>query len=188
MLALPDFTIPFVVETDASGLGMGVVLSQGGHLIVFFSKQFCPKLLSSFTYVRELAPITTAVKKWRQYLLGHHFVILTDHRSLKDMMNQAIQTPKQHRYLARLLGFDYTIQYRTGKTNVVADALSRSMELSARSLFILSMPQFLFLDNIRKELLSNDEFVKLRDDIHANPTTYPEYSLTLDFIMHRGRI
>ena len=64
-------------------------------------------------------------KKWRQYLLGHHFVILTDHQSLKKLMNQAIQTPEQHRFLARLLGFDYVIQYRAGKSNVVADALSQ---------------------------------------------------------------
>ena len=100
VLALPDFTKPFTVEIDASGSGMGAVLSQEGHPIAFFSKQFCPKLARSSTYVRELAAITNAVKKWRQYLLGHHFVILTDHRSLKELMTQAIQTPEQHRYLS----------------------------------------------------------------------------------------
>ena len=125
VLALPDFAKPFTVETDASGSDMGAVLSQEGHPIAFFSKQFCPKLLRSSMYVRELAAITAAVKKWRQYLLGHHFVILTDHRSLKKLMNQAIQTPEQHRFLARLLGFNYVIQYRAGKSNVVADALSQ---------------------------------------------------------------
>jgi len=71
---------------------MGAVLSQGGHPIAFFSKQFCPKLMCSFTYVRELAAITATVKKWRQYLLSHHFVILTDHRSLKELMALVIQT------------------------------------------------------------------------------------------------
>ena len=136
VLALPDFTKPFVVETDASGSGIGAVLSQGRHPIAFFSKQFCPKLLSSSTYVRELATITIAVKKWRQYLLGHHFIILTDHRSLKELISQAIQTPEQHRYLAQLLGFDYSIQYRTGKTNVVTDALSQCSELPNASYFI----------------------------------------------------
>ena len=124
VLTLPNFKAPFVVETDASGTGMGAVLSQGGHPIALFSKQFCPRMANSSTYVRELAAITAAVKKWRQYLLGHHFIILTDHRSLRELMNQAMHTPKQHRYLAHLLGFNYTIQYRSGRANVVADALS----------------------------------------------------------------
>lgn len=65
VLALPDFSVPFVVETNAFGSGMGAILSQGGHPIAFFSKQFCPKVLNSSTYVRELVAITIAVKKWR---------------------------------------------------------------------------------------------------------------------------
>lgn len=90
VLALPNFSQPFVVETDASGSGMGAVLMQHNHPIAYFSKQFCPKLLHSSTYIRELHAITAAVKKWRQYLLGHPFIILTDHRSLKELMSQAI--------------------------------------------------------------------------------------------------
>lgn len=69
------------------------------------------------TYVRELFAITSAVKKWRQYLLGHQFTIITDHRSLKELLTQVIQTPEQHMYLARLMGFDYQIQYRSGAHN-----------------------------------------------------------------------
>ena len=68
ILALPNFNVPFMVETDASGTGVGAVLSQAGHPIVFFSKEFCPKLRASSTYIRELAAITTVVKKWRHYL------------------------------------------------------------------------------------------------------------------------
>ena len=104
VLVLPNFTLPFTLETDASGVGMGVVLSQKGHPIAFFSKPFTPKMLQASTYMRELCAITTAVKRWRQYLLGHQFTILTDHRSLKELLTQVIQTPEQQMYLARLMG------------------------------------------------------------------------------------
>lgn len=61
------------------------------------------------SYVCELHAITTVIHKWCQYLLGHQFTILTDHRSLKDLMPQVIQMPKQQYYLAKLLDYDYII-------------------------------------------------------------------------------
>lgn len=69
--------------------------------------------------MRELHAITAAVRKWRQYLLGHKFTIFTDHRSLGDLMSQIIQTPEQQFYLAKLLDFDYDIQYKAGTSNIV---------------------------------------------------------------------
>nr|GEW60503.1 gypsy/Ty3 retroelement polyprotein [Tanacetum cinerariifolium] len=66
-----------------------------------------------------------ALKKWRGYLLDKHFKIRTDHFSLKYMLDQRITTPFQSKWFPKLLGFNYEIEYKKGKENVVADALSR---------------------------------------------------------------
>lgn len=183
VLLLPNFNIPFVLETDASSVGMGAVLSQQGHPIAFFNKPFCPKLLHSSTYVRELFAITASVKKWRHNLLGHHFTILTDHHSLKELMSQVVQTPEQQMYLARLIGHDYSIQYRSGKSNVAADALSRIPENPPSELMVLSMPSFTFLDERKNELASNAEFnAELASNAHK------DYTLSQGLILYKGCI
>jgi hypothetical protein len=179
-LAIPNFLIPFHLETDASGKAMGVVLMQQNHPIAFFSKQFCPRLLRSSTYVRELHAITTSVKKWRQYLLGHPFNIHTDHKSLKELISQVIQTPEQQVYLSKLIGFDFKIQYKTGKINVVFDALSRLKNIG-RSL-TLTMPHFIFLNDLRSHLTTTPEFTSLFNQIQQKPSNYPDYKI------HQGLI
>lgn len=65
--------------------------------------------MAATTYVHELYAITEAVMKWRHYLLGRHFKINKDHRNLKGLMSQVIQTPNQHHYMAKLMGFEYDI-------------------------------------------------------------------------------
>ncbi|KAJ4749205.1 polyprotein [Rhynchospora pubera] len=80
------------------------------------------------TYVRELFAVQSAVAKWRQYLLGNHFIIRTDHRSLQNMLKQTIQTPEQQQFLSKLVGYSYSIEYKSGPSNAVADALSRVPE------------------------------------------------------------
>lgn len=68
ILKLPDFRKTFVVETDASNVGIGAVLTQEGHLIGLFQQEVVPTVGSA--YVRELYAITQSVLKWRNYLLG----------------------------------------------------------------------------------------------------------------------
>lgn len=69
--------------------------------------------------------IVFAVQKWEQYLTGSQFIIKTDQKSLKWLLEQKITTPFQQFWLSKLLGFDYEIQYHKGVENNVADALSR---------------------------------------------------------------
>lgn len=165
---------------------MGALLMQNNKPIAFFSKQLCPRLIRSSTYVRELHAITTTVKKWRQYLLGHPFNIHTDHKSLKELISQVFQTPEQQVYLSKLLDFDFKILYKTGKTNVVVDALSRIE--NENQCLTLTMPHFVFLDDLCTQLNNTPDFTSLLTQIQQNPTNFPDHKIHQGLIFYKNKI
>jgi len=130
VLALPNFAEPFILETDASGSRIGVVLSQHNHPIAYFSKKLTIRMQKQSAYTREFYAITESLAKFRHYLLGHKFIIKTDQKSLKELLDQTLQTPEQQQWLPKFLGYDFTIQYFPGKENIPADALSRSFAMA----------------------------------------------------------
>ena len=78
VLGLTNFNQTFVVETDASKCGIGVVPMQDSHPLVFLSKTLGPRCQNLSIYEKELLAIVCAVQKWEQYLSGGHFIIETD--------------------------------------------------------------------------------------------------------------
>nr|GEU83997.1 retrovirus-related Pol polyprotein from transposon TNT 1-94 [Tanacetum cinerariifolium] len=87
-----------------------------------------PNFKEMFMEEGDVLDVRIAVYKWLQYLLGHHFTIHTDHTSLKELMQQVIQTPLQQKHVGKLMGFDFIIEYKPGVTNEVVDALSHVFE------------------------------------------------------------
>ena len=77
------------------------------------------------THDLELAAVVFALKQWRHYLYGVKCEVYTDHRSLKYVFTQKDLNLRQRRWMELLKDYDITILYHPGKTNVVADALSR---------------------------------------------------------------
>jgi hypothetical protein len=82
VLALPDFTLPFVLECDASDEGIGAVLMEGGHPIVFESRKLNQSERLYSIYDKEMLTIMNALTKFRQYLVGRKFVVNIDHNNL----------------------------------------------------------------------------------------------------------
>ncbi|WVZ24525.1 hypothetical protein V8G54_003069 [Vigna mungo] len=182
VLMLPDFTIPFVLETDVSGSAIGAVLIQNNHPIAYFSKKLNPRLQRQSAYVREFFAITEAVAKFRHYLLGHKFVIRTDQRSLKSLTEQAIQTPEQQKWIHKLLGYDFTIEYKAGKENVVADSLSRSFMMA------WSQPQLHFIPELQSALKDDVELKKIIDDCVNNRHLIPHYAVHDGLLYWKDRL
>lgn len=114
VLALPDMTKTIVVETDTSDHGIGVVLMQQGHPFAFISKALSPRHAALSRYDRKLLAMVYVVTIWSQYLLGQHFVIRTNQKALKFLIEQKLHTNSQLMWLTKLMPFDYTIEYKKG--------------------------------------------------------------------------
>lgn len=139
VLRLPNFKQPFELQTDASTTGIGVVLLQVQQPIAYFSKALTPRQQASSAYAREMYTIMEAMRRWRQYLLGRPFIVYTDHQSLLSLLHKTIQPPEQHKWLTKLLGYEFKIFYKPGSNNRPADALSRILEASSTLLLSLEI-------------------------------------------------
>jgi len=152
ILALPNYAKPYELECDASGVGIGAMLLQGGHPIAYFSEKLHGATLNYPTYDKELYALVRALKTWEHYLVSKEFVIHTDHESLKYLKGQHKLNKRHEKWMEFLEQFLYVIKYKKGSTNIVADALSRR-----HVLFSKLGAQILGFDNIR-DLYQEDQY------------------------------
>ena len=128
VLAYPDFLKPFIVETDASFQGLGAVLSQEHGVIAYASRGLRLPERNDANYSSmklEILALKWAVTdKFRPYLLGSQFTVYTDNNPLSYIQTSKLGATEL-RWVAQLAQFDFSIKYRSGRTNASADALSR---------------------------------------------------------------
>lgn len=124
-----DKSIPLVVETDASDIAIAATLNQNGRPVAFFSRTLSPSEKLHPAVEKEAYAIVEAVRKWKHYLLGNHFKLVTDQRSVSFMFDKQnrgkIKNEKIQRWRIELASFSYDIVYRSGEKNVAPDAFSR---------------------------------------------------------------
>lgn len=134
-LVIPDPSLPYVVHTDASGFAVGCALYQdhgsGLQPVAFESRKLQPPERKLGAYDRELLGIVHALTKWEHLLLGAQFTLYTDQQALKYLLSSPTRTSSQEGWLRKMMRFMPDIRYIPGSRNVVADALSRRVDLQS---------------------------------------------------------
>lgn len=157
LLAHPDFSRPFVIQCDACTTGVGSVLYQLDEAgnekpIAFMSKKFNSAQRNYTITELECLAAVLSVKRFRGFIEGMEFKVVTDHASLKWLMGQ---------------GFNFTIKHRKGSANVVPDALSRVHieEVGGNSVLHI---------DLESEHFNAAEYEQLRCTIRENADRLPD--------------
>jgi hypothetical protein len=127
-----DSNKPCIIETDASDFALGAVCSQRSedgalHPIAYYSRKLLPAEMNYQIYDKELLAIVSAFTHWRQYLefSQQTTIVITDHKNLEYFKTTRNLSRRQVRWSEILSDYNFVIQYRSGKANGAADALSR---------------------------------------------------------------
>jgi len=187
VLSLPNFQLPFTVETDASDTGIGAVLSQQNHPIAFVSRSLGPRNRGLSVYEKEYLAILLAVQKWRSYLQLREFIIRTDHQSLTHLTGQRLHTEWQQKALTKLMGLQYKVVYKKGILNGAADALSRKLNPDSQ-VFSVSTVQPVWLDKVVSSYAEDKSAQSLIQKLALDPHAVADFSLQHGLLRYKGRI
>ena len=153
VLLIPDPQLPFELTTDASDQAIGAVLTQdhgAGHQPIAYENRKLNSAEQNYpTHEKELLAIVHAVKTWRHYLDAQEFVVHTDHSPLTYLQSQPKLSKRQARWLEVLQELKFSIKYKAGKDNIVADALSRVQHGAECSALQISQVSTDFADRVK---------------------------------------
>ena len=186
VLALPDFSLPFTLEADASDNGIGVALMQKGRPISFLSKAIGPKSVALSTYDKEAMAILEALKKWKQYFAVSSLIIKKNQQSLKYIQEQKLIEGIQHKLLVERLGYNYTVEYKKGKENLVADALSRVKHKLCSMFTSSAIPTW--ITEVGQSYTADTKCNDLIQQLIVLPTSVPHYTFAKGLLRCKSKI
>ena len=171
VLKLPTRFGRFKVHTDASDIAIGAVLEQEDidieeiKPVAYFSQKLHGAQVRYPVHIKELYAIVKALENWRHYLEGQSFDVYTDHHSIQFLKTQSGLSKLQARWVEKLSLFDFELHYKPGKTNVVADGLSRLPQANAIDTNSLSETT---RKTIKKKYLCDSDFKNIYEDLENN--------------------
>ncbi|GAU27744.1 hypothetical protein TSUD_215550 [Trifolium subterraneum] len=187
VLALPDFTKDFIIECDASGGGIGAILMQDKRPVAYFSKALGIRNLTKSAYEKELMAVVLAIQHWRPYLIGRKFIVSTDQKSLKQLLQQRMVSADQQNWAAKLLGYDFDIVYKPGKLNKGADALSRVNE-GGEMFQVVSSMQRLEEEVVKVEIREDTQLQQVIEALKRDVNSKPGYVYRQGVLLYEGRL
>jgi len=131
VLHAPDWNKPFIMETDASGYALGVVITQeyedGIHPIAFHSRSLLDAKKNYDAHDKEMLGIIYGLKMGRKFFLGAQELvqIWTNHKNLQYFREPQKLTGQQARWVTFMQDYNFTFEYIHGETNIIADLLSQ---------------------------------------------------------------
>ena len=193
LLKHPNFAEPFIIQTDASDEGIGAVLCQRydgqEHVTQYISRTLQPAEKKWATRDKEALAILWACEQFRPYVVGTSFIVESDHESLQ-WLRKATTPARVVRWAVRLDEFDFSLVYKKGIANPVADALSRTPKPSQSPVRTSDeqLEEYLYVNqtdtNIREEQ-QNDLVIR---SICTVLTQDPTNALHMTYFMDNGTL
>ncbi|GJU00589.1 putative CCCH-type zinc finger family protein [Tanacetum coccineum] len=116
VLVLLDFEKIFEVKCDATNVGIGGVLSQGGKPVAFFSEKLNDAKRKYTTYDKEFDAIIRTLEHWSHYLLHNEFVLFSDHEALKYLNSQHKVSRRHAKWVEFLQSYSFSLKHSYAET------------------------------------------------------------------------
>lgn len=198
VLMYPDFEKTFILTTDASNFALGAVLSQLSEdgkterPISFASRTLSDAEIKYSTTEKELLSIVWSTNYFRPYLFGVKFQLITDHRPLVWLLNLKDPNSKLSRWRLKLSEYNFEIKHIPGKSNKVADALSRiqinQFEIKGYTNFLRTKKDIVLtnFNHSQEQILDtqNKDIIYIYDDANKNENHFTVIGDTFPTINH----
>lgn len=188
VLIAPNPEVAFIVTCDSSQHAVGAMLSQiidgVERVVAFESRKHLPEEKAYKVHDQEMLSIMKALKVWRHHLFGEKFTVYTDSSTAAGMLTQrSVENKRQTRYLDILADYDCVILHIPGKTNIVADALSRRPDHA-----VMHLSTYNLSDDMHEAIMRcrTEDPVYMRAFKHATDQTTPLH-LTQGLLCYRDK-